>query len=67
MTTTQVVETSVTVSSSPILDFVHPADGHAQPTYTYCLIVLNNVWGAKVTLPSFHFNKSVIIDLNKSC
>ena len=32
MTTTQVVETSVTVSNSPIQDYVHP-DDHAQPTY----------------------------------
>ena len=32
MTTAQVVETSVTVSNSPIQDYVHP-DDHAQPTY----------------------------------
>ena len=32
MTTTQVVETSVTVNNSPIQDYVHP-DDHAQPTY----------------------------------
>ena len=32
MTTAQVVETSVTVNSSPIQDYVHP-DDHAQPTY----------------------------------
>ena len=32
MTTTQVVETSVTVNNSPIQDYVHP-DDHTQPTY----------------------------------
>ena len=32
MTTLQVVETSVTVNSSPIQDYVHP-DDHAQLTY----------------------------------
>ena len=32
MTTAQVVETSVTVSNSPIQDYVYP-DDHAQPTY----------------------------------
>ena len=32
MTTTQVVETSVTVNNSPIQDYVHP-DDHAHPTY----------------------------------
>ena len=33
MTTSKVVETSVTVNNnSPILDYVHP-DDHTQPTY----------------------------------
>ena len=32
MTTTQVVETSVTVNNSPIQDYIH-LDDHAQPTY----------------------------------
>ena len=32
MTTTQVVETSVTVNNSPVQDYVQP-DDHAQPTY----------------------------------
>ena len=32
MTTAQVVETSVTISNSPIQDYVHP-DDHTQPTY----------------------------------
>ena len=32
MTTTQVVETSVTVNNSPVQDYVQP-DNHAQPTY----------------------------------
>ena len=32
MTTTQVVETSVTVNNSPIQDYIH-RDDHAQPTY----------------------------------
>ena len=32
MTTTQVVETSVTVNNSPIQDYVQP-DDHAHPTY----------------------------------
>ena len=34
LTTAQVVQTSVTVSNSPIQDHVHP-DDHAQPTYEY--------------------------------
>ena len=32
MTTSQVVETSVTVNNSPIQDYDHP-DDHAPPTY----------------------------------
>ena len=37
MTTTQVVETSVTVNNnSPIQDYVHP-DDHTQPTYEMIL------------------------------
>ena len=32
MTTAQVVETSVTVNNSPILDYIQP-ENHAQPTY----------------------------------
>ena len=37
MTTTQVVETSVTVNNnSPIQDFVHP-DDQTQPTFEYSL------------------------------
>ena len=32
MTTTQVVETSVTVNNSPVQDYVQ-LDNHAQPTY----------------------------------
>ena len=32
MTTTQVVETSVTVNNSPIQDYVHP-DDQTQPTF----------------------------------
>ena len=51
MTTTQVVETSVTVNNSPIQDYAHPADDYAQPTSTYCLIVSNDVWVAKVPPP----------------
>ena len=46
ITTAQVVETLAAVKNySPIQDYVHPKD-HAQPTCTYCLIVLNDVWGA---------------------
>ena len=46
ITTAQVVETLAAVRNySPIQDYVHPKD-HAQPTCTYCLIVLNDVWGA---------------------
>ena len=45
MTTTQVVETSATVNNnSPIQDYT-PADDHAQPTCTYCLIMFNYIWG----------------------
>ena len=36
MTTTQVVETSVTVNNSPIQDYVHP-DDHAHTTYEMTL------------------------------
>ena len=32
ITTTQLVQTSVTVNNSPIQDYFHP-DNHAQPTY----------------------------------
>ena len=32
ITTTQLVQTSVTVNNSPIQDYFHP-DDHAQPTY----------------------------------
>ena len=32
ITTTQLVETSVTVNNGPIQDYVHP-DDHTQPTY----------------------------------
>ena len=34
MTTAQVVETSVTVSNSPIQDYVYP-DDHAQPNFRF--------------------------------
>ena len=38
MTTTQVVETSVTANNnSPIQDYVHP-DNHTQPTYDWLII-----------------------------
>ena len=34
MTTTQVVETSVTVNNNiPIQDYIHPWDDHPQPPY----------------------------------
>ena len=36
MTTAQVVETSVSVNNSPILDYVNPND-HTQPTYEWLL------------------------------
>ena len=45
MTTALFVETLVSVSNSPIQDYVHPID-HARPTCTYRLIVSNDVWGA---------------------
>ena len=32
ITTTRLVQTSVTVNNSPIQDYFHP-DDHAQPTY----------------------------------
>ena len=37
MTTTQVVETSVTVNNSPIQDYFHP-DDHTKPTYEVLLV-----------------------------
>ena len=45
MTTTPVVETSVTINNNPIQDYVHP-DDHTQPTYekfklTSKLLILN--------------------------
>ena len=45
MTTALFVETLVSVSNSPIQDYVHPID-HARPTCAYRLIVSNDVWGA---------------------
>ena len=68
MTTALFVETLVSVSNSPIQNYVHPID-HARPTCTYRLIVSNDVWGALVPPPPppllFQFNKSVIIDLKQ--
>ena len=37
MTTTQVVETLVTVTNSPIQDYVHPYD-HTQPACSFLLV-----------------------------
>ena len=51
MTTTQVVETSVTVNNSPIQDYSH-SDDHAQLTYE-----LHICWQSKQTSQQLQSNQ----------